>query len=59
MPQAQQTAKQDVLRLEFEASRVAFHDLLDSLSTADFKKKSLNASWTNGVNLDIKPLIFW
>src|SRR5690348_3462985 len=43
MLQEHPTEKQNALRLEFEASRVAFHDLLDSLSAADFKKKSLNS----------------
>ncbi len=59
MPQEQQTKKQDALRLEFEASRVAFHDLLNSLSAADLKKKSLNASWTNGELLFHMALAFF
>ena len=41
------TGTKDTLRSELEASRLAFHALLDSLSEADFKKKSLNPGWTN------------
>lgn len=33
---------------EMEETRTAFHQLLDSLSAEDFKKKSGNASWSNG-----------
>ena len=39
--------RKDSLRSELEASRMAFHTLLDSLSDADLKKKSHNAPWTN------------
>jgi hypothetical protein len=35
-------------RKEIEDTRTAFHELLASLSPADFKKKSGNASWSNG-----------
>lgn len=35
-------------RKELEDTRVGFHALLDSLSADDFKKKSGNASWSNG-----------
>lgn len=36
------------LRTQIEETRTAFHALLDSLSAADFKKKSGNESWSNG-----------
>ena len=35
-------------RKKMEDTKVSFHQLLDSLSEADFKKKSGNASWSNG-----------
>lgn len=35
-------------RAELEATQKSFHELLDSLSPADFKKKSGNGSWSNG-----------
>ncbi len=47
MLQGTSTVTKDTLRSELEASRIAFHTLLDSLSDADFKKKSRNAAWTN------------
>ncbi|MBV9228622.1 MAG: DinB family protein [Chloroflexi bacterium] len=47
MSQGQSTQSKDLLRSELEASRTAFHTLLDSLSDADLKKKSHNAAWTN------------
>lgn len=47
MVQVKSTGRKDALRLELEASRPAFHTLLDSLSGADLKKKSLNPGWTN------------
>jgi hypothetical protein len=47
-----QTAEPTITResagAEIEATRAAFHELLDSLSEADFKKKSGNGAWTNG-----------
>ena len=43
----QNTGTKDTLRSELEASRQAFHVLLDSLPEADFKQKSLNPGWTN------------
>ena len=33
---------------DLQSSRVIFHKLLDSLSTEDFYKPSLNPGWTNG-----------
>jgi hypothetical protein len=45
---AQPAMTRESARAELEATRLAFHELLDSLSEADFKKKSGNASWTNG-----------
>jgi hypothetical protein len=36
------------LRSEIEAVRAAFHTLLDSLSSDDWKKKSANPAWTVG-----------
>ena len=33
---------------ELQASRAAFHQLLDSLSNEDFYEPSLNPGWTNG-----------
>ena len=36
------------LRNELESTRAAFHALLDSLSEADWKKKSANAAWSVG-----------
>jgi hypothetical protein len=47
MSQKKSTARKDLLRSELEASRVAWHTLLDSLSDTDLKKKSHNATWTN------------
>jgi hypothetical protein len=35
-------------RKEIEDTKTGFHELLSSLSEADFKKKSGNQSWTNG-----------
>ena len=43
----QSTRTKETLRAELEASRLAFHALLDSLSETDCKKKSLNPGWTN------------
>jgi hypothetical protein len=36
------------IRTELEATRDAFHGLLDSLSEADLPKQSLNPGWSNG-----------
>jgi hypothetical protein len=36
------------IRAELEQTRVAFHRLLDSLSEADWKRKSRNPAWTTG-----------
>lgn len=47
MSQENSRGKKDSLQSELEASRVAFHALLDSLPGADLKKKSRNAAWTN------------
>ncbi len=47
MSQGQSRGRKDSLRSELEASRMAFHTLLDSLSDADLKKKSHNTAWTN------------
>jgi hypothetical protein len=37
----------DTLRAELEATRVAFHALLDSLSDDQLRKQSTNPAWTN------------
>ena len=42
------TITRESARAEIEATRTAFHELLDSLSEADFKKKSGNGAWSNG-----------
>jgi hypothetical protein len=42
------TERKAALRFEYEASHRVFHVLLDSLSDAEFKKQSVNPSWTNG-----------
>ena len=39
--------KQQILE-ELQDARVAFHNLLDSLSAEDFREQSLNPGWTNG-----------
>jgi hypothetical protein len=38
----------EAVRKSIEDAQAGFHQLLDSLSDADFKKKSGNQSWTNG-----------
>ena len=38
----------DAIRSELEATRVAFHALLESLSKDDLDRQSLNPGWTNG-----------
>lgn len=49
MTQTTETAiTRESARAEIEATRTAFHALLDSLSEADFKKKSGNGAWSNG-----------
>lgn len=48
MAQAAETITRATARAQLESTRAAFHELLDSLSAADFKKKSGNGSWTNG-----------
>ena len=45
MSQGKSTERKDRLQSELEASRVAFHTLLDALNDADLKKKSHNATW--------------
>lgn len=40
--------KRDTYRQQIESVRGEFHQLLDSMSEEDFKKKSGNASWSNG-----------
>jgi hypothetical protein len=45
---AQPTITRDSACAEIEATHAGFHELLNSLSDADFKKKSGNGSWTNG-----------
>jgi DinB family protein len=47
LAQGKSTDTKETLRSELEASRLAFHALLDWLSKADLKKQSLNAGWTN------------
>jgi hypothetical protein len=39
---------QETIRTEFEATRFAFHALLDSMAEEDLRKQSLNPGWTNG-----------
>jgi len=38
----------DVLRAEFEATRLTFHSLLASLTADDLRRRSHNPGWTNG-----------
>ena len=38
----------DVLRAEFEATRLTFHTLLASLTADDLRRRSHNPGWTNG-----------
>jgi hypothetical protein len=38
----------EALRKQIEEAQAGFHELLGSLSDADFKKKSGNQSWSNG-----------
>ncbi|HEU0297370.1 MAG TPA: DinB family protein [Anaerolineales bacterium] len=38
----------DAIRAELEATRTAFHALIDSLSENDLRRKSRNPGWTNG-----------
>jgi len=38
----------DVIHLEYESTRAAFHALLGSLSENDLQRKSRNPGWTNG-----------
>ena len=45
---AETTITRESARAEIEATRTAFHELLDALSEADFKKKSGNGAWSNG-----------
>ncbi len=47
MVPGKRAGNKDALRSELEASRLAFHALLDSLSEAELKKQSLNPRWTN------------
>ena len=42
------SAKHEELRTEIEQARKGFHDLLQSLSEEDFRKKSGNDAWSNG-----------
>ncbi|HLO17123.1 MAG TPA: DinB family protein [Anaerolineales bacterium] len=39
---------QDTIRRELESARIAFHNLLDSLSEDDLPQRSRNPGWTNG-----------
>src|SRR5690349_14448723 len=41
-----QTGDRRVILAELEATRVAFHELLDSLSEADLGRPTANAGWT-------------
>lgn len=41
-------ADRDAIRNELMDTRTAFHQLLDSLSPADWKRRSGNAAWTVG-----------
>ena len=38
----------DAIKQELEATKAGYHQLLDSLSADDFKKKSGNSTWSNG-----------
>ena len=42
------TPDRQAFRAEIESTRTAFHDLLDSLSGDDWKKKSANPAWSVG-----------
>jgi hypothetical protein len=50
--------KKEFLRSELEATRSAFHALLDSLSDEDLRKRSGNPGWTNGELLSHIMLAF-
>jgi hypothetical protein len=39
---------QEMIQTELDATRAAFHALLDSMTEADMHKQSLNTGWTNG-----------
>src|SRR6476661_3627205 len=41
-----QTVDRQAILAELEATRVAFHELLDSLSDAELTRPSANAGWT-------------
>ena len=41
-------ADREALRAELETTRAAFHELLNSLSPADLRRRSGNAAWTVG-----------
>ena len=47
MAEIQTNVKEDILG-EFQATQMAFHKLLASLTEQDFQKQSLNPGWTNG-----------
>jgi hypothetical protein len=38
----------DAIKQELEATKAGYHQLLDSLTADDFKKKSGNLTWSNG-----------
>jgi len=42
------TPDRQAIRDEVEATRTAFHELLESLSEADWRKKSANPAWSVG-----------
>ena len=42
------TPDRQLIRAQLEASRTAFHSLLDSLTADDWKKKSANPAWSVG-----------
>lgn len=47
-PQQRDLDKRKQIRAELEATRIAFHQLLDRLSDADWSRQSANPAWTNG-----------
>ena len=49
--------KREAIRAELEETRKNFHQLLDSLSNEDLRRKSINARWTIGELL--VHVIYW
>jgi hypothetical protein len=42
------TNPQELIRVEFQAMRTAFHSLVDSMTEIDWKSRSNDTAWTNG-----------